>query len=108
MLVTEVKEYLMKLKCSINFRLLFGTVSTSDKQTLSLQAMTHCWPFVEYSGRNSTKSPASGAGNVNDRSLMSEVGRVREIVCKWINVFLQSERWRRQCSSAYVVAAAVT
>jgi len=30
---------------------------------------------------NSTKSPASGAGKVNEPVLMSQVGRVREVVC---------------------------
>jgi hypothetical protein len=59
----------MKLKCSIDMRLAFGTVSTFDKQTLSLQAMT-LPALVENNRRYSTKSPAPGAGNVNDPSLM--------------------------------------
>ena len=29
----------------------------------------------------STKSPASGAGNINEPRLMSQVGRVHEVVC---------------------------
>jgi len=30
---------------------------------------------------NSTKSPATGAGNVSELKLMSQVGTVREVVC---------------------------
>ena len=30
---------------------------------------------------NSTKSPASGASNVSEPRLMSELGTVREVVC---------------------------
>lgn len=30
---------------------------------------------------NSTKPPASGAGNIGDAKLISQVGRVREIAC---------------------------
>jgi hypothetical protein len=54
---------------------------------------------------NSIKSRASGAGNVSESRLMSHVGRVREIVCAWISVSLQSERWGCQYWSAYVAAA---
>jgi hypothetical protein len=36
---------------------------------------------------------------------MSEVGRVRKVVCAWISLFTQSERWRCQYWSAYVAAA---
>ena len=36
---------------------------------------------------------------------MSEAGRVREVVCAWISLFTQSERWRCQYWSAYVAAA---
>jgi hypothetical protein len=39
---------------------------------------------------NSTKSPASDAGNVSEPMLMSQVERVREVVCAWVSVFLQS------------------
>jgi len=38
---------------------------------------------------------------------MSQVGRVHEVVCMYIIVFLQSERRKRQHSSAYVAAAIV-
>jgi hypothetical protein len=62
--------------------------------------------FIEnYNRINSIKSPASGAGNVRERRLISQVGRVREVVCAYISVFLQSERWRCQDPSTYVVAA---
>ena len=36
---------------------------------------------------------------------MSQVGRVREFVCVYISVFLQSERWKLQYSFVDVVAA---
>jgi len=39
----------------------------------------HC--RLAYSRINSIKSPASGAGNVKDPRLMSQFGRVREVVC---------------------------
>jgi len=47
-----------------------------------------------YSGINPTKSPVSGAGNVIEPWLMSQVGRVRELVCAYVGVFQQPERWR--------------
>jgi hypothetical protein len=47
-------------------------------------------------------SPASGAGTVSEPRLISQVSRVREVVCAHISVFLQSERWRCQHLSAYV------
>jgi hypothetical protein len=34
-----------------------------------------------YNGINYTKSPVSGAGNVSEPRLTSQVGRVREILC---------------------------
>jgi len=36
--------------------------------------------------------------------MTSDVGTVREAVCVYASVFLQSERWRCQYWSAYVVA----
>jgi len=47
-----------------------GTFTVLGKRTLKA-----------YSRINSTKSAASGAGNVSVPRLMSEVGRVRELVC---------------------------
>jgi hypothetical protein len=58
-----------------------------------------------YSRINCTKSPASDAGIVSEPMQMSQVRRLREAVCASISVFLQSERWRRHYSSAYVAAA---
>jgi hypothetical protein len=43
--------------------------------------------------------------NSAKRRMTSQVGRVREVVCAWIRVFLQLERWMCQYSSAYVQAA---
>jgi hypothetical protein len=37
--------------------------------------------------------------------LLSQVRRMREFVCVLISVFLQSECWRCQYSSAYVAVA---
>jgi hypothetical protein len=37
--------------------------------------------YAMYGRINSTKSPASGAGTVGEPRLMSQVGRVREVVC---------------------------
>jgi len=37
--------------------------------------------YFMYYGINSTKSPASGAGNVSEPRLMSQVGGLREVVC---------------------------
>jgi hypothetical protein len=60
---------------------------------------------VNYSRSNSTNSLASGASNVSEPRLMSQVGRVCGLVCPYIRVFLHSERCRREYSSADVVAA---
>ena len=56
-----------------------------------------------YRRSTSTKAPASAAGTVSETRLKSQVGRVREVVCAWISVCLQSERWC-QYWSAYVAA----
>jgi ERCC4-type nuclease len=40
---------------------------------------------------NSTKSPESGVGSVSEPRLMSQVERVREVVCAYIIVIVQSE-----------------
>jgi hypothetical protein len=63
--------------------------------------------LFRYRRSNSTKSPASGAGNISQPRLMSQVTRVHEVLSTYVSVFLQSERWRCQYSSAYVVAAIV-
>ena len=54
---------------------------------------------------NFTKSPDKDTGNICEPRMMSQVGRVREVVCAQISVFLQSERWRCQYLSAYVATA---
>jgi len=51
-------------------------------------AMANKWMRKDYIKINSTKSPASGAGTVIVPRLMSHVGRVCEVVCAWICVFL--------------------
>jgi hypothetical protein len=47
-----------------------------------------------YSRINSTKYPASDARKFSGPRLMSQVGKMREVVCAYISVFQQSERWR--------------
>jgi hypothetical protein len=60
--------------------------------------------MMNYSRIDSAKSSASGACNVREPRLMSQVRRqsgVQAYQC----VFLHSEQWRCQYSSACVVAA---
>ena len=54
---------------------------------------TPSWlPYTQiYNGSNSTKSPVPVAGNVSEPSLMSQVGRLREVVCAWISVCVCSQ-----------------
>jgi len=40
---------------------------------------------------NSTKFPESGVGSVSEPRLMSHVERVREVVCAYVIVIVQSE-----------------
>jgi hypothetical protein len=70
----------------------------NGSESLPLQPLSH------YSKNNSTKSTASGAGNVSEPRLMSGNRRV-EVVCAYISVFVQSERWMCQCLFTYSVAA---
>ena len=44
-----------------------------------------------YSSSDSTKSPASGMAKLGKPSLMSPVGRAREVVCAQNSVFLKSD-----------------
>jgi hypothetical protein len=45
----------------------------------------------------STKSPASGRATVSEPTVASLVGKVREVVCAWISVYLRLElcSWRQ-------------
>ena len=47
--------------------------------------------------RNSTKSPASDRATVGEPRLVSLPGKVREVVCAWISVFVRLVRcsWRK-------------
>ena len=58
-----------------------------------------------YSRSYSTKSPASGVGNVSEPRLMSQIGKVRAVVCAEISALLPPERWRCLYWSADVAAA---
>lgn len=49
---------------------------------------------VQYSRRNSVKSPASGFSKFSDPRLVLQVRRVREVACSCISVFVQPERCR--------------
>jgi len=44
-----------------------------------------------YDSNDSTKSPAWGMATVCEPGYMSQVGRVREVECAWISVFLQGK-----------------
>jgi len=55
---------------------------------------------VQYSRRNSVKSPASGVSKFSDSRLLLQARRVREVACACIGVFVQSERCRCQYLSA--------
>jgi hypothetical protein len=71
-------------------------IRTSDGSIrLPKRVLSH---VVTYSRINSTKSPDSSAGNVNKAGECAKS-------CARRSVFLQSERWRGQYSSAYVAAA---
>ena len=63
---------------------------------------TTCQLGCVYSGINSTKSPASGEGNISKPRLKLQVERVREVACACITV-----RCRCQYSPAYIVAAVI-
>jgi len=54
---------------------------------------------------NSIKSPVSGVGSVNEPRLMSHVEGVHEFVCANDTVFVPSEWYMYQYSSAYVIGA---
>ena len=76
---------------------------TRDLPTCSAVPQPTALPrALKYSNSISTKPPVSG---VSDLRMMSQVGRVREVVSAYISVSLQSEMWRIQYTSAYVVAA---
>jgi len=57
---------------------------------------------VQYSRRNSVKSPASGVSKFSDHRLMLQARRVREVASACISVFVQSERCWCQYLPAYV------
>jgi hypothetical protein len=85
----------------MTFHLIVMTQGTLEFYALKILGNVNCscvsnapercevsWEAV-LSGINSTKSPASGTGNVSYVRLMSRVGRVREVGCAKISLFLQ-------------------
>jgi hypothetical protein len=78
-----------------------------DTKAWALSHNGAIWTGLEtmYTRLNSTETAASGAGNVGEPKLMSQVRRMCEFVRAQISVFLQSEWWRCQYSPAYVAAA---
>ena len=56
--------------------------------TMEVLVRNRPWHSLKYYRNNSTKTPASGAGNVSDPRLMSQVGRLREVVRSWIGVLI--------------------
>ena len=89
----------------IGFFFIHSDIYLCGLMTASLISGLHTRYLFSHSWISSTKSPASGAGNVSEPRLMSQVRTVREVVCAWIIVFPLSERWRCQYWSAYVAAA---
>lgn len=68
-----------------------------DKYYQRLLVYTTLFPFkctCMYTRINATKPPASGGDKISKPRLMSQLGRVRELVFAFISVFLHSERWR--------------
>jgi len=45
------------------------------------KSIVHFKRLFSYNRINSTRFPATGAGNASESRLMSQVGRVREVVC---------------------------
>jgi len=60
---------------------------------------------VQYRTINSIKSPGSGTPNVSEPRLLSQVGRLRKVVCAQVRLFRQLEWYNCQYSSAYVAVA---
>jgi hypothetical protein len=67
---------------NLDRRTLDGMLFLGDKRNMPKNT-TVCFITLlrnKYSRINATKSPAAGAGNVSELRLMSEVGRLREVV----------------------------
>ena len=93
-----------------NFRFVSYKLSdTVTAQYRSSAVMLKYWTeskdsLAKYSRIYSTKSPASGASSVSEPRLMSQVGRVREVVRACVYVIRAVEA---QYSSADVVAEVI-
>ena len=73
-------------------------MGVSQLKSGPLKIVTQLLVAKNYSGSNCTNFPALGAANVSEPRLMSQVRRVREIMCAWISVFLQLQScgWGRR------------
>ena len=67
------------LNCEGGIRVLRIALTDTHPSTLNFDVA--CTSETVYIAINSTKSPASGASTVSESRLMSQVGRVRELVC---------------------------
>lgn len=108
--------FAVRMSVNMNINLLdskaiqFGRYIFRQNENRLLQASIHTYKLrgdtdykTVYTCINSTKCAASGAGNITEPRLKLQVGKVREVVCAYVRMFLPSERWRCQYS-AYVAA----
>lgn len=68
------------------------------KSTLIFAPYFRSWNCESYGSSISTQTLAAGIARVNKPMLMSQVGKVCEVVCMHIRVFLKSGWWRCQYS----------
>jgi len=54
---------------------------SNTNNTLALKDIKICGSSCIYYRSNTIKTPASGAGNVSEPMLVSQGGRLREVVC---------------------------
>lgn len=86
-----------------SLKLLSSHKTVSHFWVLMLCSKSLWWCFGGIAGVT-PKSLASHTGNVRVPMLMSQAGRMREVMCVYISVFLQSEWWGCQYLSAYIAA----
>ena len=65
-----------------------GTSAVTGVSTHMLASIRREPAIRTYSTIKSTKSPAPGATNIREPGLMSQITRLREVVCACISAFL--------------------
>jgi hypothetical protein len=73
---------------NVNVTLFLGTSAVTGVSTQRLASIRREPAVRTYSMINPTKSPAPGAANVREPGLMSQVRRLREVVCACISAFV--------------------